>query len=165
MKEIQLTQGYVAIVDDEDYDRVAKHRWSSCVKRRKNGSIYAVYAHANVYKKDGTRTKIKIHRFILNAPDDKIVDHIDGDGLNNLRENIRICSHVENRHNVHVPWGRSAFKGVGPVADHGKWRARINVNGERIVLGLFTSELDAARAYDAAALKYFGEFARINTYE
>jgi hypothetical protein len=104
-------------------------------------------------------------RAILNAPAGMIVDHRDGDGLNNQRENLRLCTHSQNMQNRRLQRNnRSGYKGVYWIKAQGVWAARITVNRVPINLGRFDTAEQAARAYDEAALKYHGEFARLNAY-
>jgi hypothetical protein len=105
-----------------------------------------------------------MHRQIMNPPDWLLVDHDNHHGLDNRRSNLRQVTHAENQQNARKTISKttSRFKGVDFVKATGKWRARIVVNGRRLFLGSFTDELDAARAYDEAAMKYFKEFACLN---
>jgi hypothetical protein len=110
---------------------------------------------------------ITLHRLIIDAPKDKIVDHIDRDTLNNTACNLRLCTHSGNMANTTSRVGKSRFKGVRQDHRGGqRWTAQIQrtVNGKNLHrhLGTFANEEDAARAYDAAALERFGEFARLN---
>lgn len=162
MKEIQLTRGYVAIVDDEDYERVAQHKWQANIFPRADGSLN-VYAQRGVRKSDGCKSVQRLHRFILDAPAGMDIDHINGNSLDNRRSNLRVCTRSENMCNQRPrACGSSAFKGVSWFKRDAKWRAQIRIDGKTINLGCFTSEIDAARAYDAAATKNYGEFARTN---
>ena len=105
-----------------------------------------------------------LHRFLMDAPDGVEVDHIDGNGLNNCIRNLRLVSHAQNlRGFQRKSLGCSSkYRGVDWYRAHQKWRAQINYRGRFYHLGYFYSEKDAARAYDVAAKKYFGEFAQSN---
>jgi hypothetical protein len=105
-----------------------------------------------------------MHRQIVNPPDDLLVDHHNHNGLDNRRFNLRLATDSTNQQNARkrITKTTSRFKGVDFVKATGKWRARIAVNGRRLFLGSFDSELEAALAYDAAARKYFGEYACLN---
>jgi len=144
MKEIPLTNGGVALVDDGDFHFVMKWKW----RRTSKG-----YVRAN----DGGHL---LHRIIMNAPDGKLVDHWDGNKLDNRRSNLRMCNNQQNIRNSKPRSGTSNFKGVSK--DGVRWIAKIKVDGVSIALGGYSAERDAALAYDRAALKHFGEFARLN---
>ena len=159
MKTITLAQGYVALVDDEDYERVNQFVWYPHFDRRKDGSVKNVYAVRNVHI-NGKRTARTMHTLIMEHTP---VDHRDHDGLNNQRTNLRKASGTQNNQNARKRRdSTSGFKGVTWYKALNKWMAQIQNNGKKIHLGYFTDILDAARAYDAAALKYFGEFAVTN---
>jgi hypothetical protein len=102
-----------------------------------------------------------LHRFILEVEDPKVqVDHKDGDGLNCRRSNIRICTDTQNKQNKGPSsLNKSGFRGVHKFKATGKYQAQIRVNGKLLHLGYFIDRFDAARAYNKAAKKYFGEFA------
>lgn len=154
MRVIELTQGRVAKVDDEDYSRLAMHSWYYHA---------AGYAARDVWE-DGERRTIYMHRAIMDPGPGQEVDHINGDGLDNRRENLRTCSHQENiaaRSSSGRP-GSSEYLGVSWSEATGKWRARIRHNYDEIHLGVFESEEEAARAYDRKALELRGEFATLN---
>jgi hypothetical protein len=156
VREIPLTQGYMALVDDEDYDRVSQFKWHARVQR------HTVYVGRSVYS-GGRHTVMYLHRFILDAPRGIEVDHTDGDGLNCRRSNLRLADRVLNNGNrAKTVRGSSPYKGVSLNACSGTWRAKIRFQGTNIGLGFFRDPIDAARAYDAAARMYFGEFARVN---
>lgn len=153
-KEIKLTQGKVVLVDDDDFEYLNQFKWRFFVKG---------YARRNSPFLLGKRTVILMHREIMQTPADKQTDHINLDGLDNRRANLRICTPSENKQNMEAQSNnKSGFKGVDWVERDGKWRASIRVNGKRIYLGHFDDPVVAACAYDAAAVKYFGEFARGN---
>lgn len=162
MKTIPLTRGKVALVDDEDYERLMRYQWFACVSKDKK----RWYARRNLRTDaNGRRGTVPMHREITSAPKDCEVDHRDHDGLNNQRHNLRVCSKTDNQRNRRAQSGTSLFKGAHWVTQpgwKGGWRAQIRVNGKSIHLGTFSTDTEAARAYDAAALKYFGEFAAPN---
>ena len=139
MKEIGLTNGLTAIVDDEDYVRLSKHRWRRSVNTHTN---YAVMANK--------RGKPRMHRVILGV--DKCVgyevDHINGNGLDNRKENLRICSKSSNQHNrLRLNSNNaSGFIGVSLYIPNGKWRSRIQVNNSVVYLGYFNSPKEAFQA-------------------
>src|ERR1035437_2437364 len=153
MKTVKLTKGYVALVADVDYNRVAQYSWNAHIIRRKDGSISKVYAAG---RNKGREARL-LHRFILGITDPAVeVDHEDSNGLNCQRYNLRKCTTQQNRQNK-SKHGLSGFKGVSWHSQDRLWRARIFVEGKELGLGLFTGPLEAACAYDMAAVKYFGE--------
>lgn len=162
MKEIQLTRGHVAFVNDEDYDRViAAGPWRALVPPRR----YTTYAIRDIRKPDGRWTAQYLHRFILDVTDPKIeVDHRNHNGLDNQRSNIRECSRAQNAANRgKLRTGKSSrYRGVIWYKKSRKWCAKIKFNGKQIYLGYFSDETAAALAYDAAARKRFGEFVSCN---
>lgn len=160
--QIPLTNGYVAIVDDEDYDRVmAAGPWFV----KPSSARYTRYAQHHVRDASGKFKKQLLHRFILAVTDPAVkVDHKDLDGLNCRRDNLRICTHTQNMHNRpkrHPSSSSSQYKGVRRTTNK-KWQAIIKANGKTVHLGVFTDEYTAARAYDGAAIRLHGEFARLN---
>ena len=160
MRQIQLSQGKFAQVDDEDFERVNKFKW--CIYKSKNGNVF--YAARKVII-DGKRKTQRMHQFILgDNPLKPHIDHRDGDGLNNQKYNLRPCSNMENTTNKKKTNKKcsSIYKGVCWDNHSNKWRAYIQTNGKLIYLGLFKIEIDAARAYDIAAIKYHGEFRNLN---
>jgi hypothetical protein len=155
-RRIELTQGYHALLDDEDFARVAAYSWH-VAKRR--GRRYAV---ANVGR-GAAKTTVYLHRLVLDAPPGVEVDHRDGEGLNNTRANLRACTHTENMCNAQPRRGGSSrYKGVFWCATRGRWLARVKLSGRTRQVGTFTSERAAALAYNAAARALHGEFARLN---
>ena len=156
-KRIKLTQGKYALVDDIDFDRVSQFSWYA------NKRKHTYYAQRIIYLSGGQHT-LFLHRFILNLKlyDGKQADHIDGDGLNNQRSNLRKCTLHQNRLNRRPQSGVSKYKGVNWHRVSQKWRAKIKKNRKDYYLGLFSNEIDAAKAYDRKAKELHGEFARLN---
>ncbi len=157
MKQISLTQGFVALVDDEDYEGLMQHKW--CVLRTKGGP-YAVRRRRNSEK--GSRDMVYMHRQLLGAESGEPVDHVDHSGLNNQRLNIRLCTQSQNMGNQRKTHGSSRFKGVYWHKQNRKWSADITVDYAKRHLGCFDDEHKAAHAYNAAAFEAFGEFALLN---
>jgi len=161
VKTIPLTRGQVALVDDQDYERLARFRWHY-QPGKKTG-----YAVRNVRvgpRKLDKKIQIRMHKEILQVSAGQQVDHRDGDGLNNQRDNLRASTNQQNQHNArkHQNGTASRFKGVSRAQKRDAWVARIRINGRIKYLGYFKDERDAARAYDSAAVEHFGEFAKIN---
>lgn len=154
MRTIQLSKGHKTVVDDEDFDLVSPHKW--CAMPTHHGGIYAMH-------KNHRGLSVLMHRLIIGASTGEMVDHIDGDKLNNRRANLRRCTVAQNNQNCGIRKNNvSGFKGVGFLLGKGKYQARIRHNGKRHYLGSFTNAKEAALAYDAAARKFHGEFARVN---
>jgi len=153
VKKIPLTRDKFAIVDDADCEYLNQWKW---LAHKKPGTDY-------VEREENGRT-ILMSRQIMNLDfgDCREVDHINGNGLDNRRCNLRICTRRQNQMNRRKHKGKSCFKGVGCDGVRRKWRARIRVGGRLIHLGRFENEIDAAEAYDKAALQYFDEFACTN---
>jgi hypothetical protein len=151
MIEIPLTCGLFAKIDEADAYLVAGSNWRSFKGRRDK----TTYARGSSHHKT-----ILMHRIIADAPNGSDVDHIDGDGLNNCRSNLRICARTENTKNRRPNAGRR-YKGVTRLHS-GAWRARIKANYKDIYIGDFKSETEAAVAYNFAALVYHGDYARLN---
>jgi len=145
MKEISLTQGKVAIVDDEDFLRLNKFKWH--VKCDCN-TFYAARWNYSAFPPQ----YIRMHRLILNAAVGTEIDHINGNGLDNRRENIRFITHRENQQNQHIQKS-SRFPGVSWNKQAKDWRAFIKIGTEKKYLGHFKNEVDAAQAYLDACKK------------
>lgn len=152
-----MTKGRYAIVDPDDYEEINLYRW--CIKF--NGHNY--YAERTQYN-SGKRKKIFMHRQITAAPKGVIVDHININGLDNRKANLRFATATQNNWNSRrgCNKGTSKYKGVGWNKQRGKWRATLCNNSGKIHLGYFDNEKEAARTYDKAILEYRGEFAVLN---
>lgn len=158
-KWIDLTQGKGTVVDNEDYSYLRQFKWSAT----KKGNSYYVSRNVRVMSGFGGQVQVFMHRAILNALKGQEVDHVDGDGLNNQRYNLRFCTRRGNISNQSGHSNRvSKYKGVYWDKNARKWHAQIKTNGKQKYLGLFVNEIDAAKAYNKAALTAFGEFANIN---
>lgn len=158
MKQIPLTRGHVALVDDADYETMSQHKWQVCVGQR--GNVYAV---RSITVSPGKQRTVYMHQRIMRPEPGYFVDHIDGNGLNNQRGNLRVCTHKQNCANRRPSHGKSSlFKGVSWVTRKQVWRAHIYVDGTTRWLGDYHSETDAARAYNRAATELYGEFALPN---
>lgn len=150
-REIPLTKGLVAIVDDGDFDWLNRWKWqiASRTYARRFETVH------------GKRVAVAMHRQILSARAGELADHINGNPLDNRRANLRIATHGENSRNAKLRRDNAiGLKGVRTI--NGRWMARIHKDAESIYLGCFDTAVEAARAYDAAALRLHGEFARLN---
>ena len=146
MKKILLAKEKYALVDDSDYGYLNQYRWHIHEKRYLRSS-----------------SGILMHRLIINTPEGMDTDHIDGNGLNNQRNNLRICKKFQNQANRGISKNNlSGYKGVYWHKDSKKWRAKLMFDYKNIYLGLFKNKINAALAYNQAAKKYFGEFAKLN---
>ena len=153
--KIKLTQNKVTLIDDADYELIKQYKW--CAGR----THQCWYAITQARNDDGKRTTLYMHRLIIgNNCKDLFIDHINGDGLDNRRSNLRICTNAENLHN-RLP-RREMYKGVYWCKRKKPWRARIRNNGRLIHLGYYDSKEKAANAYNKAARNYFGGFAFLN---
>lgn len=167
MKKIPLTRGKYALVDDADFEWLNQWKW--CAQKSRH-TYYAV----RVKSKGLKQIQIFMHKLILNPPDGLKTDHINHSGLDNRRQNLRVCTLAENQWNQRLrkEMGeyKSEYKGVswnkGQKYKGGRykggWRARIGIDKKQMYLGYFQSEIDAAKAYDKKAKELFGEFAETN---
>lgn len=160
MKQIPLTQGKVALVDDADYDRLmAMGKWHYTAQG------YAARSYGYKRESDGRRSNktILMHRMVSNASEGMDTDHIDNDKLNNQRNNLRVCTRSENKQNCGKRCNNtSGYKGVSWSKSKKRWQVFIWIKYKQINLGIFTDKIEAAKVYNEAALKYHGEFARLN---
>ena len=151
MKEIPLTKNTVALVDDEDYERLSKFKWHN-----NNG-----YAKRNMPILNSSNYYTFMHWEVLGCPGTSVIDHIDGNKLNNSKSNLRVCTPQQNCWNINK--GIRAASGYRGVYRNGsKWHARIKHNGKVKHLGNFNTPEEAAMTYDVAALEYRGDFAQLN---
>lgn len=144
--------GRVALVDDGDYEAVMRHRWSL---QESNGNVYAI---TNVPRDGGGYRTVLMHKLLTGW---SRTDHRNHNGLDNQRHNLRPATAAQNNANRLSERGTSRYKGVS-LGTSGRWVANMRVNTRRIYLGTFDSEVDAARAYDTAALAAWGEYAWLN---
>lgn len=159
--EIKLTQNKVALVSDEDFMFLSQWKWHA-LKNRVGNTFYARHMEGNQL--------FITHRLIMNAQPGEEVDHINGDGLDNRRENLRICTHAENMGNQKKRCFTdrectSVYRGVCWKKKNKKWCAQITYNYKKVYIGLYLSESDAARAYNKKADELFGSFANLNSFE
>ncbi len=156
-RTIQLTQGQVAIVDAADYEWLSQYKWHAFCNQ--GGKWYA----ARGVRLSETSNTVYMHRAILGAPSDMEIDHINGEGLDNRRENLRLALIGQNRRNARKRKDNtSGYKGVYYDKERDKWCANIHFEHKAIFLGRFDTPKDAAYAYDAAAKELHGEFAQLN---
>jgi len=150
MRQIELTNGKMVLVDDEDYNYLVtfgnwrqSERYAACSK--------------------GKKTTILMHRLLMNPPQNMDIDHLDDNGLNNQKSNLRICTRSQNlQRNTKNGNTSSRFKGVCWDKKNKKWKVHIKTNGRQLHLGRFASEIEAAKRYDKAAHALYGEHADTN---
>lgn len=158
MKLIPLTQGQVAMVDDEDFERVSKYNWYACKARK-----YGYYAVTNIYI-NGVRTLLRMHRLIIIAEKGNEIDHINNERLDNRRCNLRSITHSQNIINSNILSAKtSKYRGICYHKKVGKFKASIGFNNKSYHLGYFKNEIDAMLAYNKKAIELHGEFAGLNT--
>ena len=157
-RKIDLGESYFTIVEPRDYYLIRHFKW--CVW----GTGRKFYAVRVMIIKPGQTKLMYLHREIMNAPKGTLVDHRNLDPLDNRRENLRFATHAENMQNKRKTSSKTSSRFVGVVLNkrNGRWYARIKYKKKQIALGCFGNEIDAAKAYDAAAKKYYGKFARLN---
>lgn len=163
MREIKLNHGFIALVDDDDFERLSIHSWH-CHR----DSRHLVYAKRNKTSADGgKRGSITMHREIMGEPPRGLeIDHrehfVERRIIDNRRHNLRFVTRAQNNANQRKSKGRSIYKGASLHAASGLWRATLRHNGKHINVGYFKIEVHAAYAYDLAAVRLRGEFARTN---
>jgi hypothetical protein len=147
MKQIEIVEGGIAFVDDEEFERVSKFKWHLSDKG------YAVASHKG--------SKIRMHRLVMGAIGDQIVDHKNRTKLDNQKENLRITDRSGNAQNRGA-WGSRGAMHKGVYQNAGKFEARIKMNRKPRYLGRFDTAEEAARAYNTAATEMFGDMACLN---
>lgn len=153
MKTIQLNKGHKTLVDDADFDILSGYTWFISDTG---------YAKSTLWK-EGKAHQIRMHRLLMKAPKGKMVDHINGDKLDNRRVNLRLCTNAENmRNRQKTRFNTSGFKGVYWNKRDKKWQAQIKIFYKQVCVGRFDDVKEAARAYNNAALEAFGAFASLN---
>lgn len=157
LKYIKLTQNKKAIIDDEDFKLISAYKWCATTNRRR---IQDTYYAVRGFRIKGKNIQIRMHRLILNAPKDKEVDHINHNGLDNRKNNLRLCEKIQNQFNLRKRKNTSSkFKGVHFDKVNNSWNARLRYKKRDIWLGRFKKESDAGKAYLIKAIELFGEFA------
>jgi hypothetical protein len=158
---VKLTQGYDAIINVADIGLVAGNKWSALVEKRKDGSVRNVYAKGHGRDASGRWKTVYMHRVVANTPHGMHTDHIDGNGLNNTRSNLRAVTAAQNQHNQRRHSDSSSVvKGASLHKPTGKWRSQIAFNGKRTYLGCFNTMQEALNAYAKASSLIHGEFGR-----
>lgn len=148
---------YDILLDIEDYDKLITKKWN--IIKNRNG----VCSVRHSYYKNKKHMCLYIHRYVLNYSDNLVIDHINGNPLDNRKCNLRICTNQENCRNQKVAKHSSGgIKGVSYNKNNKKWTARIGLNYTRIFLGYFNTKVDAAIAYNKKAIELYGEFAKLN---
>lgn len=147
MKQIVLSNKDVALVDDQDYEELSRRSWYISSSG---------YACTWLYGKNA-----RMHRMIMKAESGLDVDHINHNKLDNRRSNLRLCTRSQNNAN-RITTSSTGYKGVTWIKKKNRFAAQIKINGVNKYLGLFKSAVDAAKAYDVAAKKLFGDFAKVN---
>ena len=158
MKEIQLTQGKVALVDDEDFEYLSQWKWYA---NKSSGNYYAITT--KLVNGVFFNYKLLMHRVIMNEPYKLSVDHINHNTLDNRKCNLRVCTHAENMYNNKLSKNNTTgFKGVRFNKNSNKYLAYIGYQNKDIFLGSYKTIIEAAEAYNKAANKFFGKFANLN---
>ncbi len=145
------------MVDDEDYDWLNQYNWNYSFRSRGSMYVKTCITYQKIY------VNLIMHRMILGYPENKIIDHKDGNTFNNQRSNLRICTHEQNNANrINRRNSTSKYKGVIWCKRDKKWIARFENKGKRCNVGYFDNEIDAAKAYDLKSIEVHGEFAKLN---
>lgn len=157
---IPLTRGKFAIVDASDADAVNAYAWHAAER------LGTTYAACSSLRRSGGPV-LYLHRLLMKPAEGQHVDHVNGDGLDCRRENMRLCTNAENRRNMRIKRGVSQYKGVSANRTNSRrcWEAYVFFENRKIHLGSYETEQEAARAYNAAAIEFHQEFAKLNVIE
>jgi hypothetical protein len=155
-RRIYLGEGEWTIVEPGDYYWLNKYNWCLLDKGQQK------YARRILYDPKAGITSVSMHREIMKPPKYKLIDHRNGNGLDNRRDNLRPATRSENMYNRRKTKSKTTSSFIGIYFDGKKWRASIKYSGKKLCLGSYINEIDAAKAYDAAARKHHREFARLN---
>jgi hypothetical protein len=159
MREIKLTHGKIALVDNDDYERLAPFKWHAMKTKQIEDKWYA----KQIIRVEGEPTQnIYMHRLIMGAGPGFEVDHRDRDGLNNIRRNLRVCSHIQNCANIATRASLSGYRGVYWCKVTRRWVAEAKVNYKTIRIGRYKDLIEAAVARDKYVSGLYGEFAVLN---
>jgi hypothetical protein len=165
MKVIKLTRNKQALVDDEDFDKLSKYKWTACLKRKNPDKLYELWVAVRGIKSDKTktgRTNINMHQMIMGFPA-KQIDHINHNSLDNRQCNLRLVTPTENAANKRKQKNnKSGYRGVWFDKDLKKFRAAIRPHNKTIHLGCFLTKEEAATMWNQEALKYWGKYACLN---
>ena len=152
--EIQLNKGIITIVDDEDFEYLNQWKW------------YLLKSKTNYYAIRTSKPEnklIQLHRVVIQAKQGEIVDHVNGDKLDNRKINLRICTKAQNNQNRKTSkLNKSGYNGVSWCIRNKKWVTQIQYENKKIHIGYYIDLIDAAKAFNDAAKKYHGEFAKLN---
>lgn len=162
MKQLTLTKGYFALVDEDDYYWVSQFNWCAI---EIDGQVYARRSKKKGSLRSNEPYEVYLHRVIIRCTDkSKVVDHIDHNGLNCQKDNLRICLPDENKRYLRSRQGSSSkFLGVMYDKTRNKWKVQLTHSGKKILNKRFNTEIEAAKEYNKYALLYHGEFANLNT--
>jgi hypothetical protein len=159
---VPLTKGYKAIIDADDVELVGRHNWYAVIDFRRDGSVRNIYAMTNIAAGRGKQKGILLHRLIMGNPDGLQIDHIDHNGLNCQKSNLRKATSSQNNHNARKRIDNtSGVKGVYFHKPSKKWRAAIYVGGKPQYLGLFANLEDAKMAYAKASKIIHGKYGKL----
>lgn len=154
-RKLTTSNGFEVLVDDEDYERLSQYNWYATGDKHTHYAIRREYAN-------GKQKNIRMHRELMNPPEGKVVDHINGNGLDNRKENLRVCLQSQNCRNARKYEASNRYIGVTYLKTKDKWQANGNMDGKQVYLGIFDCEIAAARARDAYVRQHYGEFAKFN---
>lgn len=159
--ELNGSAGLTTTIDEEDWEKIKDYKWYSKLIPRYRGKYHAMAGATNEY---GRPTTVSLHRIIMDAPKGKQVDHINGDSLDNRKENLRICTPSQNRANQRAPSrNKHGYMGVAKIGP--SYYGRVTCRGKTHNMGPYETAKEAARAYDRKKLEKFGAFAKTNGLE